>query len=167
MATLYANSDIAATVRRGLAAAKDRPNPMEDARCTAEKYARLGREFRRSAWKHWQDDGDLPQASNKAWGLVGLVAETVKAISAHHGGIIHTHRAIWSVGSRTGPAGRGCRRPANPGPDQQLLYGSPQPARQLLCGQSLRGRCSRRFGAVRGAVGAGLRIILAPCRSMT
>lgn len=27
MATLYANSDIAATVRRGLAAAKDRPNP--------------------------------------------------------------------------------------------------------------------------------------------
>ena len=39
----------------------------------------------------------MPQASNKAWGLVGLVAETVKAISAHHGGIIHTHRAIWSV----------------------------------------------------------------------
>ena len=40
------------------------------------------------------DDGDLPQASNKAW---GLVAETIKAISAHHGGIIHTHRVIWQV----------------------------------------------------------------------
>ena len=40
------------------------------------------------------DKGDLAQASNKAW---GLVAETVKAISAHHGRIIHTHRAIWQV----------------------------------------------------------------------
>ena len=79
-ATLYANSHIAAAVRRGLAAASDRPNPMEDARCTAEKYARLGRDFRRSARKHLQDDGNLPQASNKAW---GLAAETVKAISAH------------------------------------------------------------------------------------
>ena len=39
-----------------------------------------GRDFRRSARKHLQDDGDLPQAYNKAW---GLAAETVKAISAH------------------------------------------------------------------------------------
>ena len=38
--------------------------------------------------------GDLPQASNKAW---GLVAETVKAVSAQHGGIIHSHRAIVEV----------------------------------------------------------------------
>ena len=39
-------------------------------------------------------DGDLPQASNKAW---GMVAETVKAVSARHGGIIHQHRSIWEV----------------------------------------------------------------------
>ena len=36
----------------------------------------------------------MPQASNKAW---GLVAETVKAVSAQHGGIIHAHRSIWMV----------------------------------------------------------------------
>ena len=36
----------------------------------------------------------MPQASNKAW---GMVAETVKAISAQHGGIIHQHRSIWAV----------------------------------------------------------------------
>ena len=40
------------------------------------------------------EQGDLPQASNKAW---GLVTETVKAISAHYGGIIHTHQAITEV----------------------------------------------------------------------
>ena len=34
------------------------------------------------------------QASNKAW---GLVSETVKAISAHHGGFIHSHHAITEV----------------------------------------------------------------------
>ena len=39
-------------------------------------------------------DGDLPQASYEAW---GLVAETVKAISSHHGGIIHTYQALWKV----------------------------------------------------------------------
>ena len=53
----------------------------------------MAQDFRASAWEHL-DKGDLPQASNKAW---GLVAETVKAISAHHGRIIHTHRAIWQV----------------------------------------------------------------------
>ena len=26
-----------------------------------------------------------------------MVAETIKAVSAHHGGIIHTHRSIWHV----------------------------------------------------------------------
>ena len=34
------------------------------------------------------------QASNKAW---GLVAETVKAISAEHGGFIHKHHSIMEV----------------------------------------------------------------------
>ena len=53
----------------------------------------MAQDFRASAWEHL-DKGDLPQASNKAW---GLVAETVKAISAHYGGIIHTHRAIAEV----------------------------------------------------------------------
>ena len=50
----------------------------------------MAQDFRASAWKHL-DEGDLPQASNKAW---GLVAETVKAISAHYGSVIHSHRAI-------------------------------------------------------------------------
>ena len=36
----------------------------------------------------------MPQASNKAW---GMVAETVKAISTEHGGVIHTHRSILLV----------------------------------------------------------------------
>ena len=36
----------------------------------------------------------MPQASNKAW---GLVAETVKDISLHHGRVIRTHRGIWLV----------------------------------------------------------------------
>ena len=53
----------------------------------------MAQDFRASAWEHL-DKGDLPQASNKAW---GLVAETVKAISTYHGGIIHNHRAIWQV----------------------------------------------------------------------
>ena len=53
----------------------------------------MAQNFRASAWEHL-DKGDLPQASNKAW---GLVAETVKAISAHHGGFIHSHHAITEV----------------------------------------------------------------------
>ena len=88
---IYFADDIAAAVTRALR--RDPPQPGDAGR-TPEKYARLSRDFRAGAWKHLREDGDLPQASNKAW---GLVAETVKAISAHHGGVIHTHRAIWTV----------------------------------------------------------------------
>ena len=84
---------VAAAVGRGLDAANDHPPPPLDATRTPQKYAALSRGFRDSAWEHL-DKEDLPQASNKAW---GLVAETVKAISAQHGGIIHTHRAIAEV----------------------------------------------------------------------
>lgn len=89
----YLDADIAAAVARGLDAAGDRLRPDDDGR-TPQKYADLSRDFRASAWKHLQEDGDLPQASNKAW---GMVAETVKAVSAQHGGIIHQHRSIWMV----------------------------------------------------------------------
>ena len=89
----YPAPDIAAAIARALAAANDHPNPVFDADCSAPKYAGMAQDFRASAWEHL-DQGDLPQASNKAW---GLVAETVKAISAHHGRIIHSHRAIWQV----------------------------------------------------------------------
>ena len=89
----YPSPDIAAAITRALAAPRDRPNPVFDAGCSPQKYAGMAQDFRASAWEH-SDQGDLPQASNKAW---GLVAETVKAISAHHGSIIHTHRAILSV----------------------------------------------------------------------
>ena len=82
-----------AAVARGLANANDRPNPTQDATRTPQKYAALAQSFRNSAWQHL-NDGDLPQASNKAW---GLVAETIKDISARHGRIIHTHRAIMQV----------------------------------------------------------------------
>ena len=88
-----ADTDIAAAVAQGLAAARDRPQPADAGR-TPEKYALLSRDFQGSAWKHLREDGDLPQASNKAW---GMVAETVKAVSARHGGIIHAHRSIWLV----------------------------------------------------------------------
>ena len=86
-------AEVAAAVRRGLAAANDRPDPASDATRTPQKYAALARDFRDSAWEHLGKN-DLPQASNKAW---GLVAETVKDISAQHGAIIHTHRAIVAV----------------------------------------------------------------------
>ena len=89
----YAAEDIAAAVGRGLNAAGDRAQPGDVGR-TPEKYSILSRNFRASAWKHLQEDGDLPQASNKTW---GMVAETVKAVSARHGGIIHQHRSIWAV----------------------------------------------------------------------
>ena len=89
----YPAPDIAAAIARALAAARDRPQPGPDGNRTATKYAGMAQDFRAGAWEHL-DKGDLPQASNKAW---GLVAETVKAISAHHGGIIHTHRGIVSV----------------------------------------------------------------------
>ena len=92
-ATTYQPADVAAAIARALVAANDRPDPDFDADCSPQRYAALAQGFRSSAWKHL-DEGDLPQASNKAW---GLVAETVKAVSAHHGGIIHTHRALGMV----------------------------------------------------------------------
>ena len=92
-ATPYPAADVAAAVTRALGKANDRPHPIEDADRTAEKYARLAQNFRSSAWQHL-GEGDLPQASNKAW---GLVAETVKAVSAQHGCIIHAHRTIQMV----------------------------------------------------------------------
>ena len=91
--TPYPAADVAAAVARALAAARDRPSPLKDAGRTPEKYARLAQDFRASAWRHLAE-GDLPQASNKAW---GLVAETVKAVSAQHGGFIHAHRTIEMV----------------------------------------------------------------------
>ena len=97
---IYSANDTAAAVRRGLASVRDRPSP-DDASRSPAKYARMSRDFRAGAWKHLREDGDLPQASNKAW---GMVAETVKAISAHHGGVIHTHRAIWSGGAGAEPS---------------------------------------------------------------
>ena len=84
---------VAAAVARGLANANDRPVPPLDITRTPQTYAALAQDFRSSAWQHLEND-DLPQASNKAW---GLVAETVKDISAQHGYIIHTHRAIMEV----------------------------------------------------------------------
>ena len=90
---IYANADITAAVAKGLAAAHDRARPA-DAGKSAAIYAGLSEHFRTGAWKHLNDDGDLPQASNKAW---GMVAETVKAISAEHGGIIHKHASIMLV----------------------------------------------------------------------
>ena len=89
----YPAADVAAAVARGLANANDRPRPAPDATRTPQKYAALTRAFRDSAWEHLEKD-DLPQASNKAW---GIVAETVKYISAQHGGIIHSHRGIMAV----------------------------------------------------------------------
>ena len=89
----YSEQEITAAVASGLATARDRPQPAEDANCSPQKYAGMSRNFRASAWEHL-DKGDLPQASNKAW---GLVAETVKAISAHYGRVIHSHRAIVMV----------------------------------------------------------------------
>ena len=93
MIMLYTDDDIAAAVARGLNAARDPARP-DDAGRTPEKYAQLSRDFRAGAWKHLREDGDLPQASNKAW---GMVAETIKAVGAQHGGIIHAHRSIGMV----------------------------------------------------------------------
>ena len=88
----YDQNAVAAAVARGLDAARDRAQPG-DADKRPANYTRLGESFRRSAWRHLGEDNDdsLPQASNKAW---GLVAETVKAIGAQHGGVIHAHRSI-------------------------------------------------------------------------
>ena len=89
----YPKADITAAVAKGLAAAHDRARPS-DAGKSAVIYAGLSEHFHAGAWKHLNEDGDLPQASNKAW---GMVAETVKAISAEHGGIIHKHLSIMLV----------------------------------------------------------------------
>ena len=89
----YPYSDIAAAVARALSSANDRPAPALDTTRSPHKYAALSQDFRSSAWQHLEG-GDLPQASNQAW---GMVAETVKAVSAQHGGIIHTHRGITEV----------------------------------------------------------------------
>ena len=89
----YPAADVAAAVARGLARANDRPRPTWDSTRSPQKYAALTRYFRDMAWEHLEKD-DLLQASNKAW---GLVAETVKDISAQHGGIIHSHRGITEV----------------------------------------------------------------------
>ena len=89
----FLEADVSAAVARGLAASKDPAQPGDAGRF-AEKYVELGKDFRAGAWRHLNEDGDLPQASSKAW---GMVAETIKAVSARHGGIIHTHRSIWHV----------------------------------------------------------------------
>ena len=84
-ATPYPATQVAAAVARALADADDHPQPVADADRSAEKYARLARDCRISAW--WRlERGDFAQASGKAW---DLVSETVKAVSAQHGGIIH------------------------------------------------------------------------------
>ena len=88
--TPYPRAAIAAAVASALFIANDSPQPDQDALHSSLKYAALAQNFRNGAWQHL-DDGDLPQASNKAW---GLVSETVKAISAEHGGFLHTHRSI-------------------------------------------------------------------------
>ena len=84
----YNSVAVAAAVARALV--RDPAQP-DDAGRTPAKYARLSQDFRAGAWRHL-DENDLPQASNKAW---GMVAETVKAVSAQHGGFIHTHASIW------------------------------------------------------------------------
>ena len=89
----YDANAVAGAVARGLAAANDRPRPG-DAQKSAANYAAMSDHFRAGAWRHLRVDADLPQASNKAW---GMVAETVKAICAEHGRVIHTHYSIWAV----------------------------------------------------------------------
>lgn len=83
----YDRDAIAAAVARALA--RDPAQP-DDAGRTPEQYARRGRDCNADARRHL-DENDLPQASRKAW---EMVAETVKAISARHGGIIHAHGSI-------------------------------------------------------------------------
>ena len=89
----YPAADVGAAIAGAHAAVNDQPDPAMDSIRTPQKYATLAQNFRSSAWKHL-DTSDLPQASNKAW---GLVAETVKDVSARHGSIIHTHRGIVAV----------------------------------------------------------------------
>ena len=97
-AAQYPEQDTGAAIASALVDVRDRPDPDLDGYRSAQKYAGMAQEFRASAWEHLRQ-GDLPQASNKGW---GLVAETVKAISAHYGSIIHSHRAIVAVIERLG-----------------------------------------------------------------
>ena len=89
----YPHADIAAAVERALRRANDYSDPLLDGDRNPLKYAGMSQDFRSGAWRHL-DEGDLPQASNKVW---GLVAETVKAVSAQHGGFIHKHISITEV----------------------------------------------------------------------
>ena len=86
-------ADVSTAVARALAASKDPAQPGDAGR-SPEKYAQLSADFRAAAWHHLNEDGDLPQASSTAR---GMVAETIKAVSARQGGIIHAHRSIWHV----------------------------------------------------------------------
>ena len=92
-APAYPPADIAAAIARGLRNAGDTPQPYVDYIRSPLKYAAIAQDFRSSAWRHL-DAGDLPQASNKAW---ELVAETIKAVSAQHGGGIHKYQSIMAV----------------------------------------------------------------------
>ena len=67
MTAVFDDLVVVAAVARGLDAVRDWPNLTGDVFCSAEKYARMGRDFGISARQHL-DEGDLPQASNKAWG---------------------------------------------------------------------------------------------------
>ena len=69
------------------------PQPGLGAGRSAQKYSGMAQEFRASAWERLEQ-GDMDQAYKKAW---KLVAETVKAISAHHGSVIYTYQAIIEV----------------------------------------------------------------------
>ena len=91
--TPYAPNDIAAAVARGRAAANDGLQPGLGAGRTAQEYAAMAQDFRASTWERLEQ-GDMDQASKKAW---KLVAETVKAISAQHGSVIYTYQAIIEV----------------------------------------------------------------------
>ena len=91
--TPYPAPDIAAAVARGRVAANDGPQPSLGAGRTAQEYAAMAQEFRAGVWERLEQ-GDMDQASKKAW---KLVAETVKAISAHHGSVIYTYQAIIEV----------------------------------------------------------------------
>ena len=101
----YPHADIAAAVARALRRANDPPQPGPDSGHSPLKYAAMSQNFRNGAWRHL-DEGDLAQASNKAW---GVVAETLKAICAEHGGFIHTYRSFTEVIAQL------CRLPADAG----------------------------------------------------
>ena len=88
----YREEDISAAVMSGLQAARDQARPADQNK-SAMTYSLMADDFRIGAFRHLTER-DLPQASNKGW---GLVVETIKAISAHHGGIIHSHNSIWLV----------------------------------------------------------------------